>query len=63
MTLTTSGLPEAADRLIAAAAAPRQCDPVRDILSNSDIAADVALDLLTVRLQDAANHLGDFNVV
>ena len=64
MTLTTSGLGEAADRLIAAAAAPRQCDPLRDILSDSDIAADVALDFLTVRRQDAAhNHLGDFNVV
>jgi hypothetical protein len=38
MTLTTTPLRDAADRLIAAAAAPRQCDPVRDILGNSDIA-------------------------
>ena len=34
MTLTTTGLRVAADRLIAAAAAPRQCDPVRDILGS-----------------------------
>jgi 2-keto-4-pentenoate hydratase len=39
MTLTTTTRREAADRLIAAAAAPRQCDPVRDILGDTDIAA------------------------
>ena len=37
MTLTTTALRDAADRLIAAAAAPRQCDPVRDILGDNDI--------------------------
>ncbi|MEA2446291.1 MAG: 2-keto-4-pentenoate hydratase [Thermoleophilales bacterium] len=39
MTRTTTTLREAADRLIAAADAPRQCDPVRDILGETDIAA------------------------
>jgi 2-keto-4-pentenoate hydratase len=39
MTLTTSALREATDRLIAANYALRQCDPVRDILGDSDIAA------------------------
>ena len=39
MAITTIRLREAADRLIAAAAAPRQCDPVRDILGGSDIAS------------------------
>lgn len=39
MTLTTTGLRAAADRLIAAAVAPRQCDPVRDILGDADIAS------------------------
>jgi 2-keto-4-pentenoate hydratase len=39
VTLTTTTLREAADRLIAAAEAPRQCDPVRDILGDTDIAA------------------------
>jgi 2-keto-4-pentenoate hydratase len=46
MTLTTSALHAAADRLIAAAAAPRQCDPVRDILGDSDIAAAYAVQRL-----------------
>lgn len=46
MTLTTSGLQEAADRLIAAAAAPLQCAPVRDILGDSDIAAAYAVQRL-----------------
>jgi 2-keto-4-pentenoate hydratase len=46
MTLTTSVLREAADRLIAAAAAPRQCDPVRDILGDSDITAAYAVQRL-----------------
>ena len=39
MTLTTTPLREAADRLIAAAAEPLQCDPVRDILGDKDIAS------------------------
>ena len=46
MTLTTTGLREAADRLIAAAAAPRHCDPVRDLLGDSDIAAAYAVQRL-----------------
>jgi 2-keto-4-pentenoate hydratase len=46
MTLTTTGLRVAADRLIAAAAAPRQCDPVRDILGDNDIAAAYAVQRL-----------------
>ena len=46
--MTTSTLPlrEAADRLIAAAATPRQCDPVRDILGDRDIAAAYAVQRL-----------------
>jgi 2-keto-4-pentenoate hydratase len=43
MTLTTTSLRDAAERLIAAAAAPQQCDPVRDILGNSDIASAYAV--------------------
>jgi 2-keto-4-pentenoate hydratase len=39
MTLTTTTLREAADRLMAAADAPRQCDPVRELLGERDIAA------------------------
>jgi len=39
MPLTATTLHEAADRLIAAADAPRQCNPVRDILGDNDIAA------------------------
>lgn len=46
MTLTTSSLRAAADRLIAAAAEPRQCDPVRDILGQTDIAAAYAVQQL-----------------
>jgi 2-keto-4-pentenoate hydratase len=46
MALTTTRLREAADRLIAAAAAPRQCDPVRDILGDRDIAAAYAVQCL-----------------
>jgi 2-keto-4-pentenoate hydratase len=46
MTLTTTPLREAADRLIAAAAAPQQCDPVRDILGNSDIGSAYAVQQL-----------------
>jgi 2-keto-4-pentenoate hydratase len=46
MTITTTPLREAADRLIAAAAAPRQCDPVRDILGDNDIASAYAVQRL-----------------
>jgi 2-keto-4-pentenoate hydratase len=46
MTITTTPLREAADRLIAAAAAPRQCNPVRDILGATDIAAAYAVQQL-----------------
>jgi 2-keto-4-pentenoate hydratase len=46
MAITTTRLREAADRLIAAAAAPRQCDPVRDILGGSDIASAYAVQRL-----------------
>jgi 2-keto-4-pentenoate hydratase len=46
MTLTTTGLRAAADRLIAAAAAPQQCEPVRDILGETDIAAAYAVQRL-----------------
>ena len=43
MTLTTTGLRAAADRLIAAAAAPLQCEPVRDILGDTDVASAYAV--------------------
>jgi len=43
MTLSTICLREAADRLIAAAAGPLACDPVRDILGDHDIAAAYAV--------------------
>ena len=43
MTPTTTGLRAAADRLIAAAAAPVQCEPVRDILGDTDIASAYAV--------------------
>jgi 2-keto-4-pentenoate hydratase len=46
MTLTTTGLRAAADRLIAAAAAAQQCDPVRDILGGTDIASAYAVQRL-----------------
>jgi 2-keto-4-pentenoate hydratase len=39
MTATPKALREAADRLIAAAAAPKQCEPIRDIIGDRDIAA------------------------
>jgi hypothetical protein len=43
VTITTTPLRAAADRLIAAAAAPRQCDPVRDILGDNNIASAYAV--------------------
>jgi 2-keto-4-pentenoate hydratase len=46
MTVTTTRLRAAADRLIAAAAAPLQCDPVRDILSEADIPSAYAVQRL-----------------
>lgn len=46
MTLTTTPLREAADRLIAAAAAPRQCDPIRDLLGENDITSAYAVQRL-----------------
>lgn len=46
MTLTTTKLRTAADRLIAAASAPLQCDPVRDILGEADIASAYAVQRL-----------------
>jgi 2-keto-4-pentenoate hydratase len=46
MPITKTPLHEAADRLIAAAAAPRQCDPVRDILGDNDIASAYAVQRL-----------------
>jgi 2-keto-4-pentenoate hydratase len=39
MTTSTTATRVAADRLIAAADAPRQCEPVRDLLGDSDIAS------------------------
>jgi 2-keto-4-pentenoate hydratase len=39
MTVTSARVREAADRLIAAAAAAKQCEPVREILGDHDIAA------------------------
>jgi 2-keto-4-pentenoate hydratase len=46
--MTLSPTRQAADRLIAASAAPRQCEPVRDILGDTDIAAAYAVqNLLT----------------
>ncbi|MDT7722487.1 MAG: 2-keto-4-pentenoate hydratase [Mycobacterium sp.] len=46
MTLTTTTLREAASRLNAAADTPCQCDPVRDILGERDIAAAYAVQRL-----------------
>ena len=46
MTITTTPLRAAADRLIAAAAAPLQCDPVRDILGDNDIPSAYAVQRL-----------------
>jgi 2-keto-4-pentenoate hydratase len=46
MTVSTTRLRAAADRLIAAAAAPLQCDPVRDILGEADIPSAYAVQRL-----------------
>jgi 2-keto-4-pentenoate hydratase len=46
MTLTTTGLRVAADRLIAAAAVPQQCDPVRDVVGTGDVSAAYAVQRL-----------------
>jgi 2-keto-4-pentenoate hydratase len=43
MTHATAGFRAAADRLISAAATPRQCDPVRDIVGATDISAAYAI--------------------
>ncbi|MFZ3302213.1 MAG: fumarylacetoacetate hydrolase family protein [Mycobacterium sp.] len=46
MTITSTGLRAAADRLIAAGAEPRQCPPVRDVLGDHDIASAYAVQRL-----------------
>lgn len=46
MTVTTTRLRAAADRLIKAAAVPRQCDPVREILGDNDIPSAYAVQRL-----------------
>jgi len=46
MTLATTGLRAAANRLIAAAAAPLQCDPVRELLGEADVASAYAVQRL-----------------
>lgn len=46
MTFNNTQLRAAADRLLAAAAVPRQCDPVRDILGGADIASAYAVQRL-----------------
>ncbi|EID10497.1 2-keto-4-pentenoate hydratase [Mycolicibacterium hassiacum DSM 44199] len=46
MTVTTTELRQAADRLLAAADTARQCEPVRDILGDSDIGAAYAVQAL-----------------
>jgi 2-keto-4-pentenoate hydratase len=46
MTLTSTGLRAAADRLIAAAAAPLQCEPIREILGDTDIRSAYAVQRL-----------------
>ncbi|ORW28673.1 2-keto-4-pentenoate hydratase [Mycobacterium palustre] len=46
MTVNSARLREAADRLLAAAALPKQCEPVRDILGDHDIAAAYAVQRL-----------------
>jgi len=54
MTLTQPELRKAADRLIAAAGAPCQCEPVRNILGDNDIAAAYAVQNLIT--QDSLNR-------
>ncbi|MEB3061949.1 2-keto-4-pentenoate hydratase [[Mycobacterium] zoologicum] len=46
MARTTTDLHQAADRLISAAAAPLQCDPVRNILGDQDIVSAYAVQQL-----------------
>jgi 2-keto-4-pentenoate hydratase len=46
MTLTSTGLRAAANRLIAAAAAPLQCDPLRDLLGEADVVSAHAVQRL-----------------
>jgi len=46
MTLTSTGLRAAADRLIAAAAEPLQCEPVRDLLGEADVVSAYAVQRL-----------------
>ncbi|MBJ7337515.1 fumarylacetoacetate hydrolase family protein [Mycolicibacterium sp.] len=46
MTPTTPGLRDAADRLIAATRTHRQCEPVRDVLGEADIASAYAVQRL-----------------
>jgi 2-keto-4-pentenoate hydratase len=46
MTLTSTVLRAAADRLIAAAAAPLQCDPVHDLLGEADVVSAYAVQRL-----------------
>jgi threonine dehydrogenase-like Zn-dependent dehydrogenase len=55
MTFTTTRLREAADRLIAAAAAPLQCDPVRDILGDHDIASSEPITRVKVAVIGSGN--------
>lgn len=54
MTLTRTDLRQAADRLIVAADTPRQCEPVRDILGDSDIQAAYAVQNLIT--EDSLNR-------
>jgi 2-keto-4-pentenoate hydratase len=49
MILTTPELPAAADRLIAVATRALQCDPVRDILGEADIASAYAVQRLLTK--------------
>lgn len=43
MAAQSTAIREAADRLLAAEAAPRQCDPVRDLIGDADIPAAYAV--------------------
>jgi 2-keto-4-pentenoate hydratase len=63
MTVTTTRLRAAADRLIAAAAAPLQCDPVRDILGEADIASAYAVQrLLTADSLARGRHVVGYKI-